>query len=105
MAVRPTFSDDDYQAILGVNKNGMHVSTPRDDAMKQVNQAQAMAANSIGSSFHDNSNMVATDSMRQRGLNVGFNDAPNPMAAVDKMKNGLARNTGKTKDQLFGGSK
>jgi hypothetical protein len=99
-----SFSDDDFQAMLGVNKNGMTVSSPKDDAMRQAQQAQSTLMGNMSSIGKGTENVVATDSMRARGLNVGFDHVQafnNP--AVNKMKNGLARNTGKTKEQLFGG--
>ena len=93
------FSEDDYMAGLELNTRGTALVNPRDRAMRA---AQKMSSQ-LRQALHGDTNSLVTDAMRSRGVNVGFDEPAGPMDAVEKMKNGLARNTGKTKKQLFGG--
>lgn len=93
------FKDSDYKAMLELNSTGMVVTSPKDKAMRKAQRASAL----LREALHGNINSVATDAMRERGINIGFDKPAGPMDAAEKMKNGVARNSGKTKNQLFGG--
>lgn len=94
--------DVDFKTVMGLGQRGMTLMTPRDNVAMQANQAQGMLQASLSNVMQGQEGTYAVDAMRRRGMNIGF-QAPSDMGATERVKNGVARNTGQTKDKIYGG--